>query len=109
MIEIREYLNAQGISPYGRWFGKLDAAAAAKVTIAVHRIGLGNFSNVKGVGRGVFEYRIDFGPGYRLYFGKDGEMLVILLGGGSKMRQSADIKAAQDCWSNYKRRKHSEV
>ena len=76
----------------------VDAVAAAKVSIALTRLGLGNFSNVKGVGLGVYEYKIDFGPGYRVYFGKDGETLVILLGGGTKNRQSKDILAAQACW-----------
>lgn len=61
-------------------------AAAVKVTTAVHRMEQGNFSNVKGVGAGVYEYRIDFGPGYRIYFGKDGDRLVILLAGGTKKR-----------------------
>jgi putative addiction module killer protein len=66
---------------------------------------LGNFSNVKGVGSGVFECRIDFGPGYRVYFGKDGERLVILLGGGTKKRQQQEINAALANWQDYKRRK----
>ena len=68
-----------------------------------------NFSNVKGVGAGVFEYRIDFGPGYRIYFGKDGDRLVILLAGGTKKRQNADITAAKVYWQDYKRRKRKEV
>ena len=68
----------------------------------------GNFSNVKGVGSGVPEYRIDFGPGYRIYFGKNGSHLVILIGGGTKKRQSQDIAAAQRCWANYKRRRLQE-
>ena len=66
---------------------------------------LGNLSNAKGVGSGVQEYRIDFGPGYRIYFGRDGEMLVILLAGGTKKRQQADIATAQARWADYKRRK----
>jgi putative addiction module killer protein len=65
----------------------------------------GNFSNVKGVGSGMFEYKIDFGPGYRIYFGKDGERLVIVLGGGAKKRQQHDIAAALANWQDYKRRK----
>lgn len=64
-----------------------------------------NFSNVKGVGTGVYEYRIDFGPGYRNYFGKDGDQLVILLAGGTKKRQGADIAAAKEFWQDYKQRK----
>ncbi len=65
----------------------------------------GNFSNVKGVGSGVLEYKIDFGPGYRVYFGKDGETLVILLGGSAKKRQSAAIAKAIETWAEYKRQK----
>src|SRR5580693_6357990 len=104
-ITLREYLDKAGRSPFGRWFEDLDATAAAKVTTAFARIEQGNFSNVKGVGAGVFEYRIDFGPGYRVYFGKDGERLVIVLGGGTKKRQQHDIDAALAHWQDYKRRK----
>lgn len=104
-MEILEYLDAEGHSPYRDWFDELDAVAAAKVTVAVTRMRLGNFSNAKGVGSGVQEYRIDFGPGYRIYFGKDGEMLVILLAGGTKKRQQVDIQTAQVRWADYKRRK----
>jgi putative addiction module killer protein len=91
VLTILEYLDDRGASPFAAWFGCLDAVAAAKVTTALRRLKLGNLSNVKGVGAGVFEYRIDFGPGYRVYFGKDGETLVILLGGGTKKRQERDI------------------
>ena len=105
MWEILEYLSADGRSPYRDWFDDLDAQAATKVTVALTRIGLGNFSNAKGVGAGVQEYRIDYGPGYRIYFGRDGEKLVILLAGGTKKRQQADIVAAQERWSDYKTRK----
>jgi putative addiction module killer protein len=85
-IEIREYFDEAGRSPYARWFDGLNAQAAAKVAIAVTRMGHGNFANVKGIGAGVYECRIDFGPGYRVHFGKDGDRLVILLGGGTKRR-----------------------
>ena len=73
------------------------------------RIEQSNLAKAKGVGGGVFEYRIDFGPGYRVYFGKDGESLVILLGGGIKKRQQKDIEAAQTLWHDYKRRKKQET
>jgi len=63
---------------------------------------------VKGIGAGVYEYKIDFGPGYRISFGKDRDTLVILLGGGTKKRQDKDIHAAQACWADYKRRKKQE-
>jgi len=68
----------------------------------------GNFSNAKGVGSGVYEYRIDFGPGYRIYFGKEGERLVILLGGGTKKKQHEDIATALSRWQDYKLRKGTE-
>lgn len=87
----------------------LDPTAAAKVTIALTRMEQGNFSKTKGVGAGVYEYKIDFGPGYRIYFGRDGERLVIVIGGGTKKRQQEDIGAAQACWADYKRRKKQET
>jgi putative addiction module killer protein len=105
MIDVREYQDSDGRSPFAQWFTGLNAQAAAKVTIAITRIGQGHTSNVRGVGGGVVEYKIDFGPGYRVYFGKDGDRLVILLGGGTKKRQKGDIEAALDHWQNYKRRK----
>jgi len=71
----------------------------------LYRLQEGNFSSVKGVGSGVFERKIDFGPGYRVYFGKDGETVVILLGGSGKQRQREAIVAAQERWVDYKRRK----
>ena len=71
----------------------------------VTRIEQRNFSQVKGVGGGVHECRIDWGPGYRVYLGKDGNTLVILLGGGTKKRQNQDIEAAKACWRDYKKRK----
>jgi putative addiction module killer protein len=94
MIDVRGYLDTKGRSSYGAWFDDLNAEAAAKITTAVTRISLGNFSNVEGVGSGVFEYKLDFGPGYRIYFGKDGEALIILLGGGTKRRRQRDINVA---------------
>ena len=105
MLEIREYNDRSDRSPFAAWFNRLDPRAAAKVTNSVTRVGLGNFSAVKGVGSGVFECRIDFGPGYRVYFGKDGERLIILLGGGTKKRQHQDIAKAQKSWQDYKNRK----
>lgn len=105
MVDVREFNRRDGLSPYADWFDQLNAQAAAKVAVAMTRLALGNFSNVKGVGHGVFECRIDFGPGYRVYFGKDGERLVILLGGGTKKRQQRDIQAALANWREYKSRK----
>lgn len=108
MLDVREYLAPDGSSPYAKWFKNLNAPAAAKVAMAITRMAQGNLSNTKGVGGGLQEYRIDFGPGYRIYFGRDGERLVILLGGGTKRRQSDDIRNAQALWADYRRRKKEE-
>jgi putative addiction module killer protein len=107
--ELRGYIDEKGGKPFAQWLDKLDATATAKVTVALSRMELGNFSNVKSVGSGVFEYKIDFGPGYRIYFGRDGDSLVILIGGGTKKRQRQDVSAAQECWAAYKRRKTREI
>jgi putative addiction module killer protein len=108
MIEVREYVLDNGRSPYAKWFEGLNAQAAAKVAIGATRMAQGNFSNTKSVGAGLHEYRIDFGPGYRIYFGRDGEQLIILFGGGTKTRQQEDIRRAQVLWLEYKRRKKEE-
>ena len=108
MIDVREYLAADGSSPYRKWFDSLNAQAAAKVAIALTRIEQGNLSNAKSVGAGLHEYCIDFGPGYRIYFGRDSDRLVILLGGGRKKRQQEDIRRSQALWVDYKRRKKEE-
>jgi putative addiction module killer protein len=98
-----------GRNPFAAWFDVLDPQAAAKVTIAMARLEQGNLSNTKSVGGGVLEYRLDFGPGYRIYFGRDGDDLIILLCGGTKQRQRQDILRAQAHWSDYKRRRKEEA
>jgi putative addiction module killer protein len=105
VAELLECVDARGISPFAEWRERLDPTTRARVTTAIFRLESGNFSAVKGVGAGVFELRLDFGPGYRVYFGKDGEQLVVLLGGGTKKRQQADLVAAQALWQQYKRTK----
>lgn len=100
MTEIRNYVDEENDSPFAKWFDELDPIAAAKVTLNIARMGLGNFSNVKGVGAGVFECRV--------YFGKDGDSLIILLGGGTKKRQRRDIEDAKGLWVIYRDRKHRE-
>jgi putative addiction module killer protein len=105
MLELRYYLASDGGSPFEKWFTGLDATAAAKVSTALVRLEQGNLSNAKTVGDGVLEYRIDWGPGYRVYFGRDGNVLVILLTGGTKRRQQRDIEGAKVHWADYKRRR----
>ena len=109
MLVIREYVDARGHSPFARWFEDLDAGAAAKITVALARIEMGNLANVKGVGGGVLEYRIDWKPGYRVYFGRDGATLVVLLAGGTKRRQQRDVAAAQERWADYRRRRKEQT
>ncbi len=104
-LQILECLDHRGRSHFQEWFDRLNPEAAKKVLVALYRLGLGNFSNTKGVGAGVYECRINFGPGYRVYFGKDGERIVVLLGGGTKSRQQSDINLAVDRWNEYKRLK----
>jgi putative addiction module killer protein len=107
VIKLREYLTAEGERPFAKWYTRLNGPAAARVGTALRRIEHGNLSNLKGVGAGVFEYRIDFGPGYRIYLGRDGETLVILLAGGTKARQQRDVETARLRWEDYRRRKRS--
>ncbi len=108
MVEIRAYHDREGRIPFREWFDGLSAESARKVSTALFRLGLGNFSNVKTVGAGVYECRINFGPGYRVYFAKDGEQIVILLGGGTKQRQQNDISLALDRWQDCKLRKKQQ-
>lgn len=105
MIEIMEFLADDGRSPFGRWFDDLDSQAAAIIAVALSRLADGNTSNARPIGDGASELRIDRGPGYRIYFGWDGKALVILLGGGTKRRQSKDIADALAHWRDYKTRK----
>ena len=102
MVEITEYVDLRGTCPFARWRNALDATTRARITVALDRVEQGNFASAKSVGAGVSELRLDFGPGYRIYFGREGERLVILLGGGTKSRQQADIKNAQALWQEYK-------
>jgi len=89
MIEVRQ------TEIYAKWFDALrDRQARARINIRIRRLSLGNFGDVKPVGEGVSELRIDYGPGYRVYFAQRGRELVILLAGGDKRTQAADIKTA---------------
>jgi len=103
-IKVVEYLQ-NGVSVFEKWFVSLDAQAAVKIATALYRLEQGNFSHVKSAGHGVSEYKVDFGPGYRIYFGREGNTLVILLGGGLKKTQSRDIRNAQSLWAHYKTEK----
>ena len=107
MPRAHEYEDRNGQSPFASWFSALDTTAAAKVRLAVAKLEAGLKPNVKSVGKGVHESRIDFGPGYRAYFAFDGTELILLLGGGEKHGQGNDIAAAQERWADYKQRKRA--
>jgi putative addiction module killer protein len=103
-IEVREYLLENGNSPYKKWFDALPAMVAAKVSVALLRMEMGNLSSVKWFD-GIGEFVLNTGPGYRIYFGKDGPALIVLLGGGTKHRQQKDIDQAKALFAHYKARK----
>src|SRR5437763_13256555 len=100
-FEVREYLE-NGRSLFAEWFERVDAVTAARVDRYIRRLEAGNFSAAKPLREGVFELRLDFGPGYRVYYGREGRAIIVLLGGGSKRRQDADIAAAVERWKRYK-------
>lgn len=106
-FEIREYTEADR-SPFAKWFDALDSVTAARVDRYLRRLESGNFGAAKALDAGVSELRLDFGPGYRVYFGRDGRTLIILLGGGSKRRQDADIAAAMARWKRYQQAKKEQ-
>ena len=95
-IEILEYLTEDGRNPFQKWLKKLkDRQARAKIRVRLNRIRLGNFGDCKAVGKGVSELRMQHGPGYRIYYGRKGDTIIILLYGGHKKTQSKDIALAQ--------------
>ncbi len=110
MIEVREYVSeGRTASLFGEWFLNLDNRARQLVDDAIARMRLGNLGDSKSVGGGVMERRIDRGPGYRIYFGRDGNQLILLLAGSTKRRQQYAISTAQDLWREYKQRKRERV
>ena len=104
-IRVLEYIRDDGSIPFQRWFDGLNRQAAVKVTMARARLELGNTSAIKWLSGGLGEYRIDWGPGYRIYLAQDGRQLIVLFGGGTKQRQQADIEQAQVLYEEYKARK----
>ena len=100
--ELREYSESNS-APFKKWFDGLDAMTAARIDSFVRRMENGNFGDSKPVGEGIQELRMHFGAGYRVYYGRDGNRVIILLGGGSKRKQSADIEAAKKRWASYKK------
>lgn len=107
-IRVEEYLRPDGSNPYRDWFDSLDPQSAAKVTTAKLRLELGNTSGIKWFA-GMGERIIDWGPGYRIYLAKDGEMLIVLFGGGTKRGQQRDIDRAKALLAEYKARKKAQI
>ena len=101
-MEIKEYLTESGVNPYRKWFESIrDIKIKARIEVRLTRIELGNFGDHKAVGNGVFELRFTFGSGYRIYYGLDGQNIVLLLLGGDKSTQTNDIQNAKKYWSDY--------
>ena len=101
MFFVREYLTADGRNVFRDWLKTQDRAVRARIQARVLRFELGNLGDHKNVGAGVWEARLAFGPGYRIYFGKDGDAVIVLLAGGSKASQATDIRRAQGFWRDY--------
>jgi putative addiction module killer protein len=108
MLDVVQYVTETGDCPFADWFASLPSGAALKVRTAVARMEAGNLGDAKSVGGGVMERRVDWGPGYRLYFGREGDTVVILLLGGTKKRQGNDITRARACWTAYRSRRKTE-
>ena len=107
-VIVREYIRADGSSPFEKWFDSLNNMAAAKITVAISRLEHGNTSSIKWFG-GIGEYRIDWGPGYRIYLVREGETLIVFFGGGTKKTQKSDIKIAKQFFQEYKDRKRHVI
>ena len=105
MVEVLRYQTEDGRQPFTEWLDSIeDRAAQARIRVRVRRLEAGLFGDCEPVGGGVLELREHHGAGWRVYFGRHGQAVVVLLAGGSKRTQSADIKAAREFWADYKRR-----
>ena len=104
-IRVVHYIGEDGKDRFDAWFRRLSPKARARIQTRIDRVEIGNFRDHKSVGQGVSELRIHFGPGYRVYYGRDGDTLVILLGGGDKRHQDREIAIAQANWKVYRREK----
>jgi len=103
-VELRYYQTSSEKRPFLEWLDSLDATLQELVAVRLARVRRGLFGDAESVGKGVFEFKLDFGPGYRIYYGKENKVVVILLHAGEKKRQSADIHRAQAFWQDYLRR-----
>ena len=107
--EIRRYVKPDGRVPFAEWFDALrDTRAKVKIDTRLERVKLGNLGDYRSVGEGVFELRIDYGPGYRVYFGQIGLTIVLLLCGGDKSTQNPDIRTSLEYWTEYRREENAQ-
>lgn len=105
MVQVFRYITKTGKDVIGEWLADLDdRRARAKINVRIDRLAAGNLGDCKAIRSGVFELRIDYGPGYRVYFAKPGDSVVLLLCGGDRRRQSTDIARAIELFEDYKRR-----
>lgn len=105
MPELQRYIMPNGTSPFGDWFRSLkDNMTKARIRMRLRQLELGNFGDCAPVGEGVIELRIQFGPGYRIYCGRHGRELILLLSGGDKSSQAEDIRRARGMWADWKER-----
>ncbi len=101
-MEIRFYVTEDEHTPYTEWLDALkDREARARIRTRIERVTMGNFGDHRSVGGGVMELRFTLGPGYRVYYGMDGKTIVLLLCGGDKSTQQADIRRAKTYWAEY--------
>jgi putative addiction module killer protein len=100
--QLREYITRTGRNPFEEWLQSVtDKTTRARIRTRISRLRLGNFGDCRSVGEGVHELRLDFGPGYRVYYSRIGVRLVLLLGGGDKSSQDRDIREAKRHWQEY--------
>ncbi|MBD1835538.1 type II toxin-antitoxin system RelE/ParE family toxin [Cyanobacteria bacterium FACHB-472] len=107
--EIRLYITSDGRIPFKEWFDSLqDRKARVRIKLRLDRVEQGNLGDCRSLGAGVFELRIDYGPGYRVYFGQIGSTIVLIFYGGDKSTQEQDISKARDYWREYEERENAD-
>ena len=107
-VQVKEYVTDRGVCPFREWLESLNITTKARIQAPILRFESGNLGDYQPVGSGVFEARLDFGPGYRIYFGVVTNNVLILLIGGDKRRQSKDIAKAKEYWSDWKEENHHD-
>ncbi len=106
IFELEYYTTANGKSPFTKWLNRLDTTTIAQVTLKIDALSCGHFGNVKFIGDGIYEFKIDLGPGYRIYHTRIGKKLLLILTGGDKKNQQNDITKAKKYLIDY--REHHE-